>query len=287
MRQHVQGIDHVVIAVGDIAEAGSAFGRLGFTLTPRGRHTTGSENHCIMFQRDYFELLAVPVRHPVTQYYQEFLANGDGLAAIALATDDARGFHDELAADGIAADAPVDFSRPVQLPDGVVDASFRITQLAPESAPAGRVFACQHFTRDAVWRPEYLQHANRVTGLARLVGVADAGQLQAVAARYAAIFGVAPQPGAVGGQPSVEVSAGTTPLVFTTAAGLAQLLPGVGMRPRPQPCLAALSFRTASVAAAREVLRANRVPFVELSAQALAVAPRHGHGVALVFSEAP
>jgi hypothetical protein len=286
MRQHVQGIDHVVIAVGDIAEAASAFGRLGFTLTPRGRHTTGSENHCIMFDRDYFELLAVPVRHPVTQYYQEFLANGDGLAAIALATDDARAFHDELAADGIPADAPVDFSRPVELPGGPVNASFRITQLATGAAPAGRVFACQHFTRDAVWRPEYLQHANQVTGLARLVGVADPAQLQGVAARYAAIFGVAPQPGAVGGQPSFEVATGNTPLVFTTAGGLAQLLPGLGMRPRPQPCLAALSFRTASLTAAREVLRANRVPFVDLSAQALAVAPRHGHGVALVFTEA-
>jgi hypothetical protein len=285
MRQHLQGIDHVVIAAGDIAEAASGFRRLGFTLTPRGRHTTGSENHCIMFERDYLELLGVPVRHPVTRYYQEFLANGDGLAAIALATDDARAFHDDLAADGIAADAPVDFSRPVQLAEGVVEAAFRITQLAPEAAPAGRVFACQHFTRDAVWRPEYLQHANRVTGLAQLVATADAAQLEAVARRYAAIFGVTAQPRAAGAGPGFEVATGNTPIVFTTAAGLAQLLPGVALPPRPQPRLAAVYFRTASAAAAGAALRANGVPQVELSSQVLAVAPAQGHGVALVFGE--
>ena len=129
MRRHLQGIDHVVIAVGDMARAAANFGRFGFTLTPRGRHTTGSENHCIMFQRDYFELLSVPVAHPVTRYYQEFLGRGDGLAALALATDDARGFHDELAADRIPVDAPVDFSRPVQLADRVAESTKEIRKL--------------------------------------------------------------------------------------------------------------------------------------------------------------
>jgi hypothetical protein len=284
MRKHLQGIDHVVIAVGDMERAAANFGRFGFTLTPRGRHTTGSENHCIMFERDYFELLSVPVAHPVTRYYQEFLGQGDGLAALALATDDARGFHDELAADGIPADAPVDFSRPVQLSDRVADAAFRITQVAPVATPAGRVFACQHFTREVVWRPEYQQHANRVVALARIVAVADPAQLQKLAERYGSVFGVAPRPGTIGAAPCFDVDTGNTPLSFTTAAGLTQLLPGVGMVARPQPCFAALYFRTASLVAVREVLSANGVPHIELSPQAIAVAPEHGHGVALVFT---
>jgi len=285
MRKHLQGIDHVVIAVGDMERAAANFGRFGFTLTPRGRHTTGSENHCIMFERDYFELLSVPVAHPVTRYYQEFLGRGDGLAALALATDDARGFHDELAADAIPVDAPVDFSRPVQLADRVADAAFRITQVAPEATPAGRVFACQHFTRDVVWRPEYQRHANRVLGLARFVAVADPAQLHQLAGRYASIFAVAPRPGTLGAAPCFDVDTGNTPLTFTTAAGLAQLLPGLGPVTRPQPCFAALYFRSASLAAVRELLRANAVPCIEVSPQAIAIAPEHGHGVALVFSE--
>ena len=67
MRIHLKGVDHVVIAVTDLDQAAADFQRLGFTLTPRGRHTTGSENNCVMFERDYLELLGVPVAHPVTR----------------------------------------------------------------------------------------------------------------------------------------------------------------------------------------------------------------------------
>jgi hypothetical protein len=284
MRKHLQGIDHVVIAVRDIAPSAAGFRRLGFTLTPQGRHTTGSENHCVMFERDYFELLSVPVPHPVTAYYRDFLDRGEGLAALALATDDARGFHDELVADGIAADPPVDFSRPVQLAHGTFDAAFRITQLGAEAAPAGRVFACQHFTRELVWRPEYLQHPNRVVALAGVVAVAGAGQLDALAGRYAAVFGVTPQRGAIGGAPRLDVATGNTPLTFTTATGVSLLLPGVEAPVRPQPGFVALYFRSSNLAAVREVLRANGVPGIAL-AQGIAVSPRHAHGVALVFTE--
>ena len=285
MRKHLQGIDHVVNAVDDMEQAAASFRRLGFTLTPRGRHTTGSENHCVMFERDYFELLSVPTPHPVTRYYQDFLDQGEGLAALALATDDARGCHDELAAAGIAIDPPVDFSRPVELPHGTFDAAFRITQLAAEATPSGRVFACQHFTRDVVWRPEYQQHPNRVTCLARVVGVADPAQLEALAQRYAAIFGVVSQPGAIGSAPCLEIDTGNAPISFTTPAGLAQLLPGIGAPTRPLPCFAALYLRSVDLAAARETLRANGVPCVQLSSQSFAVSPEHGHGVALVFTE--
>lgn len=282
MRKHLQGIDHVVIAVRDLARTGADFRRLGFTLTPHGRHTTGSENHCIMFERDYFELLAAPVPHPVTRYYREFVERGEGLAALALATDDARGFHDELAADGIAVDAPVDFSRPVQLAHGTFDASFRITQLKAEAAPAGRIFACQHFTRELVWRPEYLRHDNRVLGLAGVAAIVEGAQLELVAGRYAAIFGRPRRAGELGGAPHIDIDTGNTPIRFTTADGLAQLLRGVALTARPQPCFAALFFRTASVQATHEVLRANGVPCIEV-AQGIAVGPEHGHGVALVF----
>jgi catechol 2,3-dioxygenase-like lactoylglutathione lyase family enzyme len=284
MRKHLQGIDHVVIAVNDIARSADSYRRLGFTLTPQGRHTTGSQNHCIMFERDYFELLSAPVVHPVTRYYREFVAQGEGLAALALATDDARGFHDELAADGIAVDPPVDFSRPVKLENGTFDAAFRITQLPPEAAPAGKVFACQHFTRELVWRPEYVRHANQALGLAGVAAVADTAQLEALSRRYAAIFGTSPRPGALGGAPHFDVATGNTPIRFTTAAGLAQLLPGVPATARPQPCFAALFFRTASVAATREVLRANGVPSIQV-AQGIAVAPEQANGVALVFGQ--
>ena len=150
-------IDHAVIAVRDLDEAAADFRALGFTLTPRGHHSTGSQNHCIMFGSTYLELLAAPKSHPWLDYYRSFLETGDGLAAIALSTDDADAACRELE----GAKAPMDLARPVE---GAV-ARFRLVQI--ENVPY--VFLCQHLTRDLVWRPEWRRHAN---GAAELTGVA-------------------------------------------------------------------------------------------------------------------
>jgi len=155
------GIDHAVIVVRDLDAAAADFSGLGFTLTPRGVHSIGSQNHCIMLSSTYLELLAAPVEHPWLEYYRRFLRErGDGLAAIALASEDADATYAELRAHGVAARAPMDLSRPVE--GGM--ARFRLVQI--DGRPA--VFACQHLTRELVWRREWQAHDN---GAAELVGV--------------------------------------------------------------------------------------------------------------------
>ncbi|HXM82807.1 MAG TPA: VOC family protein [Burkholderiales bacterium] len=153
----ISGIDHAVVVVRDLDRAAQTFTGLGFTLTPRGYHSFGSQNHCIMFGSDYIELLAVPKPHPWLEYYREFLARGEGLAALALATPDADAARAELVAAGIAADPPLALSRPVERGE----ARFRIVQLK-----AGGLFLCQHLTPELVWRPEWQSHANGASGLA-------------------------------------------------------------------------------------------------------------------------
>ena len=143
-----------MIAVRDLDAAAASFRELGFTLTPRGRHSVGSENHCIMFASTYIELLAAPTPHPWLDYYRTFLDSGDGLAAIALTTDDADAAYRALP----AAKRPMDLSRPVE--GGM--ARFRLVQLEDEPS----VFVCQHLTRELVWRPEWQRHANGATELA-------------------------------------------------------------------------------------------------------------------------
>src|SRR3954470_10073709 len=142
-----QAIDHVVIAVRDLNAAAANFSALGFTLTPRGHHSIGSQNHCIMLGSTYIELLVAPVAHPWLDYYRAF---GEGLAAIALSTSDADATYELLKASG--AKPPMDLSRPV---DGGV-ARFRLVQI--ENSP--QVFFVQHLTRELVWRPEWQAHAN-------------------------------------------------------------------------------------------------------------------------------
>jgi 4-hydroxyphenylpyruvate dioxygenase-like putative hemolysin len=160
------GIDHAIVAVRDLDAAAADFRALGFTLTPRGEHSIGSQNHCIMFASTYIELLGAPVEHPWLEHYRRFLReHGDGLAAVALSTDCADAAYADLRERGVAARPPMDLSRPVE--GGV--ARFRLVQI--EDAPS--VFICQHLTGELVWRREWQTHAN---GASELVAVALAAK---------------------------------------------------------------------------------------------------------------
>ena len=274
MRPHVLGIDHAVVLVRDLDKAQRAWQRMGFTLTPRGFHTLGSQNHCLMFGPDYVELLAVPRPHPAMQYFTDFLAIGEGLGAIALATNDAGGLYASLAADGIAADAPLDFSRPVE---GMGDARFRIVQLPPDASPGCRLFACQHFTRELVWRPEYQRHANGATQIAALAVVAE--DPDAAAGRYAKLFLARPQ--AI--EEGLLVQTGSAPIALASRWKLGHRLHGVGLPLRPRPLVAALFVRVADRARAAGVLRRNGLEPVALADGSFAVSAQDAHGVAVVF----
>jgi catechol 2,3-dioxygenase-like lactoylglutathione lyase family enzyme len=274
MRPHIRGIDHVVVLVRDLDKAQRAYARMGFTLTPRGFHTLGSQNHCLMFGSDYVELLAVPKPHPALRYFTDFLAKGEGLGAIALATDDAGGLHASFAADGIAADAPLDFSRPVA---GLGDARFRIAQLPPDASPGCRMFACQHFTREVVWRLEHQRHANGAAEIAAVAVVAE--DPDATAASYGKLLAARPQKIEEG----LLLQTGGASIALTSRWKLGHRLHGVGLPLRPRPLVAALFVRVADRAAAARVLRRNGLAPVALADGSFAVSAQDAHGVVVVF----
>jgi len=152
------GIDHAVLAVRDLDAAAASFRELGFTLTPRGHHSIGSQNYCVMLGSTYIELLAPMSVHPWLEHYREFLRGGEGVAAIALRTEDADVACEALRAQGVPATSPMDLSRPV---DGGV-ARFRLVRI--EGVP--HVFVCEHQTPELVWRPEWQRHENGALDLA-------------------------------------------------------------------------------------------------------------------------
>ena len=166
MRNNIAGIDHAVFAVRDLDVARDTFGRMGFTLTPRGRHTLGSQNHCIVFGEDYLELLWLPPDLKTRPFIADFLEGGEGLAALALRTPDADAARGELDAAGLEPTAPMDFSRPVQFADGTRDARFRTLDIGARHVPCGRLFLCEHRTPELVWRGEWQGHQNGATALA-------------------------------------------------------------------------------------------------------------------------
>ena len=267
----------MVIAARDLDSTQDTFRRMGFTLTPRGYHTLGSENHCVVFGQDYFELLMVPQRLPGREYYYDFARIGEGLAAVALKTDNARGAFGELSAAALAPSEPVDFSRPVQLEKGTKTASFRITKLGLEQTPGGQVFLCQHFTRDVVWRPEYQAHANTATGLAALAILST--DVAATAAAYERLFDVKAKTISEG----LLIDTGDTPIAVVSEPALAKKLPGVWISSRHQPCLAALFIRVTDRDLAERTLRAGGLHPARMPDGSVAIGATEAHGVAIIF----
>jgi catechol 2,3-dioxygenase-like lactoylglutathione lyase family enzyme len=279
MRQHIRGIDHVVLVVRDLDGARDTFERMGFTVTPRGHHTIGSQNHCVMFGRDYIELLTSPAEnpHPSRQYYTEFARAGDGLAGIALSSTSAKGAYTELLWAGFQPGDVLEFSRPVGLPEGTREARFRVVQPRTGSTPGGRVFVCEHLARDVVWRPEYQRHANGATGLAAVAIVCE--DVARTAQPYERLFDAKAKPIAEG----LLVETADTPIAFVTAQSLAQRLPDIWISARPAPLMAALFVRVADRDAAERALKAGGLEPARMPDGSVALGADVAHGVALVL----
>ncbi len=165
MDRHLRGIDHVVVAVADLEAARARWARLGFTLTPRGRHPRwGTANHCVMLERSYIELLGLEDASsdaPIARSLREF---GEGLFAVALASDDAAATAAAWRTVGFAARGPERLVREME-PDGTVALGFRNVLLPPEETLGLTLFACQHETPELEADPAWRRHANGTRAL--------------------------------------------------------------------------------------------------------------------------
>jgi len=179
-------LDHVVINARDhMDEAATCYRRLGFQLTPRGRHTLGSINHLAIFGTDYLELIGIEPGAETTRL--DILRSPLGLNGLVFGTEDSLRLHSALKASGVAVAEPVEFSRPVEIAAGTEDARFRVVRLEPDAAPYGRIYFCHHFTRHLVWRDEWRQHANGTIAVTR--AVICAADPDATAQLYRSMFG--------------------------------------------------------------------------------------------------
>ena len=170
MIPHCLGIDHAVInTAGRIDDALDQFARLGFRLTPRGFHSTGSVNHLMMLGPDYLELIGVPPENAALR--PELAGSPRGLNAIAFATDSAAGAHTALAQAKFMPQPLKSLSRPVAIDDTVQDARFALVALPPETVDWGRLFVCEHLTRELVWRDGLRNHPNSAREITRITVV--------------------------------------------------------------------------------------------------------------------
>jgi Glyoxalase-like domain len=270
-------LDHVVVNVRDcLMQAAALYGRLGFTLTPQGRHSLGSINHLAMFGADYLELVGVP---PEGAPGTDVLDWPAGLNGIVFGTEDSDSLYAALTSAGAPVLPPLAFSRPVQLAGGVRDAAFRTVRVARAAVPSGRVYFCQHLTRDVVWRDEWRRHPNGVLGVAGVVVAAD--DPDRLGRVFAALFGVdALVPIPFG----CRLGAGLTSIDVVQRSEVRRRFGGAAPDDGRGEAMVALAFRVADVERTRRALRGGRIAFSEAGDARLIVAANETFGVALEFS---
>jgi catechol 2,3-dioxygenase-like lactoylglutathione lyase family enzyme len=154
-------IDHVVIAVADLATARKRYAALGFTVVPGGRHPVATHNALIGFgDGSYVELIAFYEDSPGHKWWTP-LQKGGGLVDFCMQTDDLRGDTEAFRKAGVEIDDPAPLSR--VRPDG-----YRLAWVL--SIPRGghrgvAPFLIQDETPRAERVPRETTHANGVTGI--------------------------------------------------------------------------------------------------------------------------
>ncbi len=277
--KNVIGIDHAVIMVRHLDEAAANWRKLGFTVSPRGTHSAhmGTGNYTIMLDPDYIELLGVLSETELNAPARAFLAKREGIERIAFTAIDAAEGAEEIRARGHQPVGPTDFERPVTLPDGRLStARFRTFQWPVAEAPSGaRLFACQHKTRETVWIPELMQHAN---GAKRLKEVLLATpQPTKDAAHLSHLIDREPrtQPD---GSVAVPSGADRADFVFLTKEQLSRRYPDVPATGLPERGAAGLVI-AAELAATAKALGETGIR----SGGAICVPPMLSNGTLLVF----
>lgn len=278
----VIGVDHVMIVVRDLEQAAERWRRLGFTLSPRGTHSPkmGSANYTIMFPDDYLELLGITAETEQNVATREFLKQREGLDRTAFTARDAAAGVAELKARGLEPIGPVDFNRPVDMPDGrKTEARFTVFRWPVNERPGGMgLFACQHHTRDTVFIPEISRHANGATRI-RTIEIVAADPASAAAHMSRLID----QPVRSSEGLHVVPSGGTrADFVFTDPATLAKRYPAGACNGITGTGAAALTIATRDIAATKSALGARGVP----TRNGVAVPPSEANGVLVHFVSA-
>jgi catechol 2,3-dioxygenase-like lactoylglutathione lyase family enzyme len=278
MSQPVPAIDHAVVNVLDRLDAtADQYQRLGFRLTARGHHSLGSSNHLAVFETDYLELLGYEPGSETKR--ADVWRHPPGLTGLVFKVSDPDALYAGLRARGVPVEPPLEFRRPVALAEGARDARFRVIRVAPELIENGRTFFCHHFTPELVWRREWQDHPNGVTGIAEFVIAArDPTRTANV---YDRMFGpnvLEPVAGGVAfraGQARVSI---LDAAAITHRFGAAATLSADG-----SDRMVALALSTRSLDSVRRCLDRGGISYAPVPGGGIVVAAPSAAGVALTF----
>lgn len=274
------GIDHALVGAVDLEAARALWTRLGFALSPRGRHKGwGTGNYCAMFARDYVELLGVVDPAGFDNGLSAMLAaQGPGLLGFAVAADDPDKAAAFLAKGGLPHERK-SLSRYIELPEAAAEPSFALAMPQAPYPGGMRPFVCVHESRDLVWRPEWTRHPNTALRIASLTFVAD--DPLALREPFEAILGLG---AATATDDTLAVRWGTgAPVLIVKPDDFALMHPSVAPDETVRAGFAGMTIAVADVDAARAALKAGGFAYEKDLAGAAHVAPGDAGGLALSF----
>jgi Glyoxalase-like domain len=278
----IAGIDHLIVGVRDLERARREWDRLGFTLSPRGRHIgQGTANYCIMFASDYVELLGIVDPNDFVQRLEMFLAQREGLMAAAFAP---AGAPEEVRAALLGRELhpsePRPLGRQLELPEGTVVPRFSLMSLPADETPGLECFICTHLTPELMRRPEWLHHPNGALGLRGIHVLVES--TPALLEPYDRLFGIQQ---VTTTDAVASVHAGPHRIVFSTPDDFSTMYPALGIAPDfPLPGTVSVEFAVARPEDTADYLARRQVAFEELPDGSIVVAAREASGAILFFS---
>jgi hypothetical protein len=283
MRNGIEGIDHVIVGVRDLERARMGWTRLGFTLSPRGRHIgQGTANYCIMFPSDYVELLGIVDPSDFVQRLDAFLARREGLIATAFAPTAApEEVRSALLNLQLHPSEPRPLGRQLELPEGTVVPRFTLISLPQDETPGLDSFICAHLTPELMRRPEWLDHPNGARGLKGIHVLVES--TAPLLEPYDRLFGIQ-QVTTTDAVATIHV--GRHRIVFSTPDDFLTMHPGLDLDPEfPLPGIISLELGVELRDRTADYLAQWQIAFDEMPDGTLVVPPSEANGAVLFFSE--
>jgi hypothetical protein len=283
MDNAIAGIDHVIVGVRDLERARAGWSRLGFALSPRGRHIgQGTGNYCIMFPSDYIELLGIVDPSDFVQNLDAFLARREGLMATAFAPAAAP---DETCAAlmrrQLHPSEPRLLGRQIELPEGAVTLRFGLISLPPDESPGLDCFICAHLTPELMRRPDWLDHPNGASGLKGIHVLVE--HTMPLLHAYDRLFGIQ-QVTTTDTVASIRV--GRHRLVLSTPDDFVTMHPRIDLDPEfGLPGIVALELAVERREKTADYFDQRQIAFNELPDGGLVVPANEANGAALFFTE--
>ena len=284
MGDGIAGIDHIIVGVRDLEHARMAWTRLGFTLSPRGRHIgQGTANYCIMFASDYVELLGIVDPNDFVQRLDTLLARREGVMAEAFAPDlPPEELRAALSRRQLHPSVPRALGRQLELPEGTVVPRFSLISLPSEETPALDSFICAHLTPELMRRPEWLDHPNGAVGLKSIHVLVENTAMLLEA--YDRLFGI---PQVTTTDAIVCVQIGQHRILFSTPDDFLTMHPTLRLDPDfPLPGIISAELGVARLEQTADYLTQWQIAWDEMPDGSLVVPAGEANGAILFFSEA-